>query len=264
MAFKNIFNSDYAIVENVHYNGPRKSLTFDLVQYRDNKKTVETGRMHYTVDGNTDTVDIDSVITAPPAGLDGEAYPEDFDFDAIKNFKIYLVGNNPASGSIFAADGPDEELKTGFVYRCDTAPQKNDAGEWPQTPTEEYEQIPNPDYDEDIDEFAADGTPNEGWQPEFINGDQVFTKEKIRYDWGCVAPTDQFKIFKDKSGKYWEINGNVGSGEQLVLEIDAPFLTDDWDTWFSATAMDAKDKNVSSQIYSWLKTKTEYEDAVDI
>ena len=53
MAFKNIFNSDYAIVENVHYNGPRKSLTFDLVQYRDNKKTVETGRMHYTTERTT-------------------------------------------------------------------------------------------------------------------------------------------------------------------------------------------------------------------
>ena len=36
------------------------------------------------------------------------------------------------------------------------------------------------------------------------------------------------------------------------------------DTWFSASAMDAKDKNISSQIYNWLKTRDEYKDAVKV
>ena len=51
---------------------------------------------------------------------------------------------------------------------------------------------------------------------------------------------------------------------QTVNEVTGPFLESDWNTWFSSTAMDAKDKNLQSQIYAWLKTKPEYKDAVDI
>ena len=46
-----------------------------------------------------------------------------------------------------------------------------------------------------------------------------------------------------------------------VTKIDKPFLAADWDSWFSAKGMDAKDKNISSQIYNWLSERPEFKDA---
>jgi len=285
MAFKNIFSSAYAIVENVSYNGSRKSLTFDLVLYRDSNKLQETGRMQYQVDGNMTTFEIESVITAIPAGLDGEALPEDFDFDALATFKPYLVGNNPTAEEFTEAGSG--ELKTGFQYLCEIGPQKqtNEAGEevWGGTLTGENEQLDNPDYDSnEANEFlaagevievegeddivgAADGsTDNPNFTPEFIEGEQISIPNKIKYDWGCICRDMDF-VFVDKAGDYWEVTGNLGGGNtQVVSQLDAPFLASDWDTWFSATAMDKLNKNISERIYTWLKAKPEYKNAVSI
>jgi hypothetical protein len=284
MAFKNIFSSAYAIVENVTYNGSRKFLTFDLVLYRDSSKSFETGRMQYQVEGNLTTYDIDSVITAVPSGLEKEALPADFDFDAFDDFKPYLIGNNPTSDEFTAAGCG--ELKTGFQYVCEIPPSKDDDGKWPSRITEEYEQIKNPDYDTDNANYnlasgevrtttdaltgeevsvvgAADGTTvNPAWTPEFIDGDdQIVVQLEIKYDWGALHKSTAY-AFLDKAGEYWTVTGDTGSVN--VSQIDKPFLTTDWDTWFSSTAMDKLNKNIQERIYSWLKTKSEYSAAVNI
>mgnify|MGYP007106937283 CR=1 FL=1 len=266
MAFKNIFSSAYAIVENVNYNGPRKSLTFDLVLYRDSFKTVETGRMSYQVHGNRETYEIDSVITAVPAGLEMEAFPADFDFDALAKFKQYLIGNNPTAPEFTEAGSG--ELKTGMLYLCEIGPQKvtdpeNPDGPlvWPKSPGNTYAQLENPDYSDGINDGLEEG--DEGYVYQYYDGDQIFNDTKIKYDWGAIG-RDQFKIFVDKDGDYWEVTGNIGSGNQVVTQLDAPFLDADWQTWFSATAMDKLNKNISERIYTWLKAKPEYKDAVSI
>ena len=284
MAFKNIFSSTYAIVENVNYNGPRKELSFDLVLYRDTHKEVETGRMSYRVEGNLTTFEIDSVITDVPSGLEHEAMPADFDFDVFDTFKPYLIGNNPTHDEFtFAGCG---ELKTGFQYCCEIAPSQNDDGEWPSSPTDEHEQIDNPDYDSDnANEFlaagqvievgtekepeevvgAADGsTPNPFWTPAKIDGEQIYTWHKIKYEWGALHKSTHY-AFLDKDDDYWVVSGNTGeNGSVDVQQIDKPFLDTDWEKWFSATAMDKLNKNISERIYTWLKTKAEYKDAVSI
>ena len=282
MAFKNIFSSAYAIVENVTYNGSRKSLTFDLVLYRDSTKSFETGRMQYQVDGTLTTFEIDSVITAVPSGLEHEAMPVDFDFDVFDTFKPYLIGNNPTSDEFTLAG--NGELRTGQQYVCEVPPQKvNDA--WPSTPTEEFEQIKNPSYDsknknvyltsgevktrthpetgeEESVVGAADGsTPNPAYTPEFIDGAQIIEWHKIKYDWGVLSKSTAC-AFVDKDGDYWTVTGDTGSVN--VSQIDKPFLTTDWDTWFSSAAMDKLNKNISERIYTWLKAKAEYKDAVSI
>jgi hypothetical protein len=281
MAFKNIFSSTYAIVENVNYNGPRRELSFDLVLYRDTHKEVETGRMQYRVDGNLTTFEIDSVITDVPSGLEHEAMPADFDFDVFDTFKPYLIGNNPTHDDFTLAGCG--ELKTGFHYVCEIPPSQDDEGEWPSTPTDDHEQIDNPDFDSDnANEFlaagqvievgtakepeelvgAADGsTPNPFWTPAKIDGEQIYIWHKIKYEWGALARDTAF-AFVDKDGDYWVVSGNTGSVD--VQQIDKPFLTTDWDTWFSATAMDKLNKNISERIYTWLKAKSEYKDAVSI
>ena len=278
MAFKNIFSSAYAIVENVNYNGSRKYLTFDLVLYRDSHKESETGRMQYQVDGNLGTFEIDSVITDVPSGIEHEAMPDDFDFDAFDDFKPYLIGNNPTNEQFTEAGSG--ELKTGFQYVCEIPPSKNDDGTWPHTYLDEHEQIANPNYDSDnANEFlaagevvevegsddivgAADGsTPNPAYTPEKIDGDQIVEWHKIGYEWAALHRSTAY-AFIDKDGDYWVVSGDTGSID--VQQIDKPFLDTDWATWFSATAMDSKDKNLQSQIYTWLKTKPEYKDAVDI
>ena len=287
MAFKNIFSSAYAIVENVNYNGSRKYLTFDLVLYRDSHKESETGRMQYQVDGNLGTFEIDSVITDVPTGItfDGkhswvsyEAMPDDFDFDAFDDFKPYLIGNNPTNEQFTEAGCG--ELKTGFQYVCEIPPSKNDDGTWPHRYLEEHEQIDNPAYDSDnANEFLAAGevvevddreivgnaagsTRNPYYTPEKIDGDQLVEWHKIRYEWMAYTRDSDNYVFLDKDGDYWIVSGDTGSID--VQQIDKPFLDTDWATWFSATAMDSKDKNLQSQIYTWLKTKPEYKDAVDI
>jgi hypothetical protein len=289
MAFKNIFSSAYAIVENINYNGSRKGLSFDLVLYRDSHKEFETGRMTYNVVGTLSTFEIDSVITDVPSGIkfDGkhsfishEAMPDDFDFDAFDDFKPYLIGND--SGGDFT-EGTDED-QTGFQYVCEHKPVPNADGEWPNTVLEEREQIDNPAYDSDnANEFlaagevvevgegenareavgAADGsTPNPYYTPEKIDGDQKVVWHKIRYEWMAYTKDSDNYVFLDDDGDYWIVSGDTGSID--VQQIDKPFLDTDWATWFSATAMDSKDKNLQSQIYTWLKTKPEYKDAVDI
>jgi hypothetical protein len=284
MAFKNIFNSTYAIVENVTYNGSRKELTFDLVLYRDSHKEFETGRMQYQVNGNLKTFEIDSVITAIPSGIEHEADSEDFDFDVFDTFKPFLIGNNPTAPQFTEAGSG--ELKTGQQYVCEIPPHKNDDGEWPHIFLDEWEQIDNPDYDPDNgNEFlapgevvkfaegpegvviedvvgAADGSSlNPYYTPEFINGDQIIEWLKLKYEWGVLAKDTNF-AFLDKDDNYWIISGDTGSIN--VQQIDKPFLDDDWDTWFSATAMDKLNKNISERIYTWLKAKPEYKDAVNI
>jgi hypothetical protein len=289
MAFKNIFSSIYAIVENVHYNGSRKALSFDLVLYRDSHKEVETGRMQYHVDGGLTTFEIDSVITTVPAGLEHEAMPADFDFDVFDTFKPYLIGNNPTHDEFTEAGCG--ELKTGFQYLCEIPPSKNDDGEWPSSPKTDsndnpvYNQIDNPDYDEDNgNEFlaagevvevgsaekpeeivgAADGsTWNPFYTPLKIDGEQIYTWHKIKYGWGALHKSTDY-TFLDKDGDYWIVSGNMGSGLVDVQQVDKPFLDTDWDTWFSATAMDKVGKNISERIYTWLKARPEYKDAVDI
>jgi hypothetical protein len=284
MALKNIFSSTYAIVENITYNGSRRELSFDLVLYRDLHKEVETGRMQYRVDGNLTTFEIDSVITDVPSGLLHEAMPEDFDFDVFDTFKPYLIGNNPTH--VEFTEAGSGELKTGQQYVCEMPPEKNDDGEWPHIFLDEWEQIDNPDYDSDnANEFlasgevvkfaegpegdappdligAADGsTLNPYYTPLKIDGDQIIEWSKIKYEWGPLAK-DTAYAFVDKDGDYWVISGDTGSIN--VQQIDKPFLVADWDTWFSATAMDKLNKNISERIYTWLKTKTEYKDAVSI
>mgnify|MGYP000096539351 CR=1 FL=1 len=280
MAFKNIFSSAYAIVENITYNGPRRELSFDLVLYRDSHKEVETGRMRYSVDGNLTTYEIDSVITTVPAGLEHEAMPADFDFDVFDTFKPYLIGNNPTHDEFTEAGCG--ELKTGFQYCCEFPPAPNsESGKWPFSYTEEHEQIVNPDFDSDnANEFlasgqvveikgrddvvgAADGsTRNPYYTPEFIEGEeQIIQWHKIKYDWGALHKSTDY-AFLDKDGDYWVVSGNTGSID--VQQIDKPFLTTDWDTWFSSSAMDKLNKNISERIYTWLKAKPEYKDAVDI
>ena len=279
MAFKNIFNSTYAIVENVNYNGSRKWLTFDLVLYRDSHKEFETGRMQYQVDGSLTTFEIDSVITAVPEGLDHKAMPEDFDFDVFDTFKPFLIGNNPTSDEFTEAGCG--ELKTGFQYVCEFPPEKNDDGSWPYTSTDKYGQMDNPDYDEDnANEFlasgevvtlfedeivgAADGsTENPYYTPEFVDdpSKQIIEWHKIEYGWGALHKSTAY-AFLDSAGDYWVVSGDSGSID--VQQIDKPFLDTDWETWFSATAMDKLNKNLSERIYSWLKTKPEYKDAVSI
>ena len=93
MAFKNIFGSAYAVVENIQYNGPRKTLTFDLVQYRSSSMEVESARSTYRLNGNLSTQEIDSVITDVPSGLDHEALPDDFDFDPNQHRFKWLSSN---------------------------------------------------------------------------------------------------------------------------------------------------------------------------
>jgi hypothetical protein len=280
MAFKNIFSSSYAIVENMNYNGPRKSLSFDLVLYRDSSKEFETGRMQYHVNGNMTTFEIDSVITEVPTGLEHEAMPADFDFDVFATFKPYLVGNNPTSDEFTEAGCG--ELKTGFQYICEIPPSADDDGNWPSTPTDKKEQLTNPEYTPNdpktLNEFLGSGevimfneqeitgeldgtTPNPLHQSEFIDGPQIIEWNKIKYDWGCLARSTDY-TFIDKDGDYWIVTGDTGSIN--VSKIDKPFLDTDWDTWFSATAMDKLNKNISERVYSWLKTKPEYTDAVSI
>jgi len=290
MAFKNIFSSTYAIVENVNYNGSRKSLGFDLVLYRDTHKEFETGRMSYQVDGNLTTFEIEAVITDLPSGVtfDGkhsyishEAMPADFDFDVFDTFKPYLIGNNPTHDEFTEAGCG--ELKTGFQYVCEMKPAQNDDGTWPHTYTDECEQIDNPNYDSDnANEFlaagevievgrsevkrevvgAADGsTLNPYYTPLKIDGDQIIEWHKIKYEWAPLH-RDTAYAFLDKDGDYWVVSGNTGSVN--VQQIDKPFLGADWDTWFSSSAMDKLNKNISERIYTWLKTKAEYKDAVSI
>jgi hypothetical protein len=284
MAFKNIFSSAYAIVENVNYEGSRRDLTFDLVLYRDSSKSFETGRMQYRVDGNLATFEIDSVITAVPAGLEHEAMPDDFDFDVFDTFMPYLIGNNPTAAEFTEAGGG--ELKTGFQYVCEDKPTRNDTDDtWPHTYSEEREKLKNPDYDvatsneflasgevasnefgEDIVGAADGSTPNPVYTPEFIVGDQIIEWHKIKYDWGALHRSTDY-AFLDKDDDYWIVSGNIGEGgggNINVQQIDKPFLTTDWDTWFSSAAMDKLNKNLSERIYSWLKTKPEYKDAVSI
>ncbi len=283
MAFKNIFSSNYAIVENINYNGPRKSLTFDLVLYRDSHKEVETGRMQYRVEGTLTEYEIESVITDVPAGIEHEAMPADFDFDVFDTFKPYLIGNNPTHDEFTLAGCG--ELKTGFQYCCEFPPAVNvESGKWPFSYTEDHEQIDNPNYDSDNgNEFlasgevrtltepggktvdivgAADGsTRNPHYTPEFIDGDQILEWHPIKYEWGALHKSTAC-VFVDSKGDYWTVSGNTGSRD--VQKIDKPFLNTDWDTWFSSGALDKLNKNISERIYSWLKTKPEYEDAVSI
>jgi len=290
MAFKNIFSSAYAIVENISYNGSRKGLSFDLVLYRDSHKEFETGRMSYQVVGTLSTFEIDSVITDLPSRItfddkhsfiSHEAMPDDFDFDAFDDFKPYLIGND--SGGQYS-EGTDED-QTGFQFVCEQKPAPNADGEWPNRMTGEYEQIVNPSYNPEqanaylaageevevgIDQITkktivgeVDGsTPNPYYTPEKINGDQIIEWHKIRYEWMAYTRDTDNYVFLDDDGDYWIVSGDTGSKD--VQQIDKPFLDTDWATWFSATAMDAKDKNLQSQIYTWLKTKPEYKDAVKI
>lgn len=266
MAFKNIFSSTYAIVENVNYNGPRKALSFDLVLYRDDSKKFETGRMQYQVNGNLTTYEIEAVITDLPSGVtfDGKhsyishsAMPEDFDFDIFDTFKPFLIGNNPTHVE-FTEPGSGE-LKTGFQYICEMKPEPDDDGKWPFRLLETYNQVPNPTYDPDIPE-GTEGS--EDWNPKMMMGDeQEIEEHEIRYEWG-VLHKDMEYAFLDDDGDYWIASGDTGSIN--VQKIDKPFLDDDWDTWFSATAMDKLNKNIQERIYSWLKTKPEYKDADSI
>jgi hypothetical protein len=257
MAFKNIFSSIYAIVENVNYNGSRKYLTFDLVLYRDSSKEFETGRMQYQVDGNMTSFEIESVITSIPEGITHEAMPDDFDFDVFDTFKPYLIGNNPTSDEFTEAGCG--ELKTGFQYICELPPTPNDNGEWPSRLTQEYEVIPNPDYDPDIPE-GTEGSAD--WNfPTMMGDEQIRIWHNIKYEWGALH-RDTSYAFHDSAGNYWTVSGDTGSIN--VQQIDKPFLDDDWETWFSSSSMDALNKNISERIYSWLKTKPEYADAVSI
>ena len=254
MAFKNIFGSAYAVVENIQYNGPRKTLTFDLVQYRSSSKEVETARSTYRVNGNLRTSEIDSVITAVPSGIEHEAMPDDFDFDVFDTFKPYLIGN----GADKALEN-DGQNSAGYHYICEHKPQKSEAtGEWPSHSEEYTEEVEtdNPDYDSEKAESESN--------PKKITITETKTRkvfDKIKYEW---QPHHQRYdcVFIDKDGDYWEVTGQPGS--HTVTQINAPFLAATWDTWFSASAMDAKDKNISSQIYNWLKTRDEYKDAVKV
>ncbi len=138
MAFKNIFGSIYAVVENIHYNGPRRQLSFDLVQYTNSRKEVETGRMHYQVKGDLTTFEVESVITSVPSGIEHEAMPDDFDFDLFDSFKPYLIGNSPDAA---LADSD----RVGYCYVCEHKPAKSEAtGEWPNHSEEYTEEVDNP------------------------------------------------------------------------------------------------------------------------
>ena len=259
MALKNIFNSAYAIVENVNYNGPQKDLSFNLVLYRDDTNEVETGRMSYRVHGQLTTYEIDSVITSIPAGLDMEAMPDDFDFDAFDDFMPYLIGNDPTE--------KDFDERTGFMYTCEMKPHKNDDGEWPMQLTDEHEKLPNPDYDASIPntiEVDGEEVVNPDYVDEqFVRGEQIKIALPIKYDWGPLNKDINYAIV-DKAGDYWQVSGTLGTNQAKVTKIDKPFLDSDWKTWFSAAAMDPKDKNLQERIYEWLKTKPEYEDAEDV
>ncbi len=259
MAFKNIFSSTYAIVENVNYNGPSKDLSFDLVLYSDSSKGDETGRMSYRVHGKLTTYEVDSVITSIPAGLDHEAMPDDFDFDAFDDFKSYLIGNSPTE-NLF-------KEKTGFMYMCEFPPAADDDGNWPSQLTDEHEKLANPDYDATIPKtITVDGevvTNPDYVDEQFVRGEQIKIALPISYEWGPLNKDVNFAI-KDKSGNYWKVSGTLGTSSATVTQVDKPFLDDDWATWFSASAMDVKDKNLQKRIYAWLKTKPEYEDALDV
>jgi len=259
MALKNIFNSPYAIVENVNYNGPQKDLTFNLVLYSDSSKGDETGRMSYRVHGQLTTYEIDSVITSIPEGLDGEALPEDFDFAAFDDFSSYLIGNDPTE-DLF-------KEKTGFMYVCEAPPHKDDDGNWPMQLTDEHEKLPNPDYDADIPKtITVDGeevTNPDYVDEQFVKGEQIKVALPIKYDWGPLNYDVNFAIL-DKKGDYWKVSGSLGTDQAKVTKIDKPFLDSDWATWFSSAAMDPKDKNIQERIYEWLKTKPEYKDAEDV
>ena len=84
---------------------------------------------------------------------------------------------------------------------------------------------------------------------------------KIKYEWAPLGQGTAY-AFLDKDGDYWVVSGNTGSID--VQQIDKPFLTTDWDTWFSSSAMDKLNKNISERIYNWLKAKPEYKAAVSI
>jgi hypothetical protein len=258
MAFKNIFSSTYAIVENTNYNGPRKELSFDLVLYRDSSKMFETGRMQYRVEGGAETFEIDSVITKIPAGLEHEAMPDDFDFDVFDTFKQYLVGEDPTADEFTAAGSG--ELKTGLMYLCEHKPEPNDTdGSWPFKLEEQTVTVPNERYDDSIPE-GTEGADD--WNPKTVETiQQVKVYQKIKYDWSCLARRQDY-IFVDKNDDMWTVTGDTGSIK--VQQVSDPFLSTDWATWFSASAMDKLNKNLSERIYSWLKTKPEYKDAVSI
>jgi|TARA_B100001750_G_C15453015_1_gene570014 hypothetical protein len=248
MAFKNIFGSIYAVVENIHYNGPRRQLSFDLVQYTNSRKEVETGRMHYQVKGDLTTFEVESVITSVPSGIEHEAMPDDFDFDLFDSFKPYLIGNSPDAA---LADSD----RVGYCYVCEHKPAKSEAtGEWPNHSEEYTEEVDNPTYDEN--EAVSESNPKKITETKTR---KVY--DKIKYEWNSAYRSTS-NIYLDKAGKYWEVTGQPGS--HTVTEISAPFLSADWDTWFSATSMDAKDKNISSQIYNWLKTRDEYSGATKV
>ena len=109
------------------------------------------------------------------------------------------------------------------------------------------EEVVNPDY---VDE-------------QFVRGEQIKIALPIKYDWGPLNKDINYAIV-DKAGDYWQVSGTLGTNQAKVTKIDKPFLDSDWKTWFSAAAMDPKDKNLQERIYEWLKTKPEYEDAEDV
>ena len=260
MALKNIFNSNYAVVDNISYSNQERGLLFDLVMYSDSEKQNEKTRVGYTLDGNLEILEIGGVITVVPEECKYEAMPVDFDFTLIDSFKPYII----------AAGATDKELagKEGFYFLCDAPPHQDDDGEWPFRWLEEHEQISNPDYDASIpekipfegglSEHDVDEVPNPLWQPKMIKGDQKRTFLKIKYDWGALN-RDTNKAFIDPDGNYWRILPNL-----KVSQIDKPFLSTDWDTWFSIAAMGEKDKNLTERIYSWIKTQVGFEAVTNV
>ena len=249
MAFKNIFGSAYAVVENIQYNGPRKTLTFDLVQYRSSSMEVESARSTYRLNGNLSTQEIDSVITDVPSGLDHEALPDDFDFDVFDTFKPYLIGNDPST------ELKGNSVGTGCQYVCEHKPYKSEKTGWDLTFEQYYEDEPNPDYDPKLDMSKPE---NQGNTKTISVLKEKKIYRKIKYDWNSLHRRYDC-VFIDKDGAYWEVTGQPGS--HSVTKIDKPFLAADWDSWFSAKGMDAKDKNISSQIYNWLSERPEFKDA---
>ena len=116
MALKNIFNSNYAVIDNIRYSNQERGLSFDLVMYLDAEKLSKTSRVSYSLDGNLETVEIGGIITEVPEACKYEALPDDFDFTLFDSFKPYIIGSG--------ATGEELSDKEGFYYVCEAPPKR--------------------------------------------------------------------------------------------------------------------------------------------
>lgn len=264
MAIKNVLGSDYAAVDMVEYDKKGKNLSFALIMYESEDKVYENNRLQYNISGSLEVREIGGVITKAPSECDYEEEVADFDFDLYKSFKWYVIGEGSDLG------------REGYIYCCENPPHADADGNYPHV--DEQVEVANPDFEEygatmtvpaanpaasiGAGEFSASEATQVVDVPETI----TITREKtlpLKYDWGALSKRVDNVVFKDPKGKYYDVTRRPGDYPVTykVKEVSNPFTEDEWDKWFSADAMNAKDTNILSQIYAWLLTQPGFGDA---